>query len=445
VRGVARLGARGQPIVRSSAALIANTGINAVLGFAYWVAAARLFPEDVVGHGSAAISAVLLVSSFGWIGLQHSLMRYLPVAGGQSARLVGLVYLTALGVAVPVSVLFLALGGAGTIGGEASTDAGLWLAFIGAVVVWVLFSLQDAALTGLRLAAWVPVENAIFGLAKIVVLMGFAATASSWVIVASWVVPAAFLALVVSALLVRVVLPARREASTLPSPGGIARFAIGHQAVALVAAAPDSLVPLLVVAMLGPAANAFYYVAWTLSFSLRLVAVNVGSALTVEGSASGTPMGEMLRTIRVPLAGMAVAVLVGTWLAAELILSVFGPSYAAESAGLLRVFVLGLIPFTVVTLFVAGERIHQRSGTALAIVTVSTVTTLALDVILLPAMGILGAGVAWVVAQTAALLLAGAVALRRRTGSRPLETPSRPAAEDGARAERETMSQAPGP
>lgn len=411
--GRARL-MRREPLFRSSLALIVNTFLNGVLGFVYWVLAARLYPAATVGEGAGFISAMLLVSSIGWIGLQHLLMRFLPVAGSRSARVIGLVYFGALGAALPASFVFLAYAATTRTLPSVSGQALGSLAFVGAIVVWVVFSLQDAALIGLRRAVWVPVENGLFGVAKIAVLVALVATASPWVFLGSWVVPAAFLVIVINSLLVRWVLPARRDEPALPPRWRIAQFAAGQHAAALVAAAPDSVVPLMILAILGREANAFYYVAWTVSFSLRLVAVNIGSALTVEGSASSAQLRHLIGPLRTFVVALFVPIILAVWLGAGLILSVFGGSYSAESAGLLRLFALGLAPFTAVTLFVAAERVHQRSMTALGIVSVATALTIGLDLLLLPSSGILGAGIGWLTAQSTSLALAVAVVLWRR-------------------------------
>jgi O-antigen/teichoic acid export membrane protein len=404
---------RNEPLFRSSFALILNTLINGLLGFAYWVIAARLYSAAAVGEGAGAVSAMLLVSSIGWIGLQHVLMRYLPVAGSRSGRLIGLAYAVALAAALPASVIFLVYAvAAGTLPSITGHAIG-FLAFVASIVVWVVFSLQDAAMIGIRRSTWVPIENAAFGIVKIVILVAFAATASAWAIMGSWVLPAAILVVVVNWILARSVLPTIGNAPTLPSRRRLAQFAAGHQAVALVGAAPDSLVPLILLAILGREANAYYYVAWTVSFSLRLIAVNIGSALTVEGSTAGR-LGHLTGSLRVLVISLFVPIVVGVWLGADLILAVFGGSYRVESADLLRLFALGLIPFTAVTLFVAGERVHQRSRTALAIVGVATTLTIVLDIVLLPSAGIAGAGIAWLIAQSISLALAAAVVARRR-------------------------------
>src|SRR5437868_699832 len=95
------------PLYRSSFALMLTTGLNGILGFAYWVLAARLYPADAVSVGAGAISAMMLVSSLGWIGLQYVLLRFVPVAGDSQARLVRLTYAAAVAIGLFCAGVFL--------------------------------------------------------------------------------------------------------------------------------------------------------------------------------------------------------------------------------------------------------------------------------------------------------------------------------------------------
>ena len=49
-----------------------------VLGFAYWALAARLFSQQAVGYGSAAVSAMTLLGTVGMLGLGTVLIGELP-------------------------------------------------------------------------------------------------------------------------------------------------------------------------------------------------------------------------------------------------------------------------------------------------------------------------------------------------------------------------------
>jgi O-antigen/teichoic acid export membrane protein len=275
-----------------------------------------------------------------------------------------------------------------------------------------VFSLQDAVLIGIRRSFLVPLENTTYGLIKLVLLIALAGIDDPWTLLGIWVGGTAVLVAGVNWLLFRRLLEQDRAEPTLPPASRIARFSVGHTAVAVTAWIPDFLVPLLVLRYLDQAANAYYYAAWTIGLSSRLLATNIANAMTVEGAYGEQSIRALLRpvirlsvTVLLPVMGL---LLVG----AGVILQAFGPRYADEGATLLRLFAISLLPYTVATLVIAFDRVRERFGAALMIVVVGTLTTIGLDVLLIPAQGISGAGLGWLGGQLAAAATALATSIR---------------------------------
>jgi O-antigen/teichoic acid export membrane protein len=413
---VARLStARRVPLYRSSFALMLTTGANAVLGFAYWVLAARLYPAKAVGLGAGAISAMMLVSSLGWIGLQYVLLRFVPVAGRSQTRVVKLTYAAAIGIGLAAGGVFLA-GFAHVAGLGILTESPLTvLFFLAAIAVWIVFSLQDPVLIGLRRAGWVPIENTTFGAIKALLLVVLAASASAWAIFGAWVLGLIGLVVAINAALFGRFLRAEREMpSRLPPRRQMLRFATGHHFVAVTAAIPDSLVSLLVLSFMPGAANAYYYSAWAVSFSLRLLAVNMSSALTVEGALAEAKVRSLVRQVSRLAFVVLIPLVVGVVLLAGPVMHAFGPGYES-AANLLRLFALALVPFTIVNFVIAVERIRQRIGPALLIAGVSTAATIGFDLWLIPSVGLTGAGLGWLIGQCLAALIAIRLTMRRES------------------------------
>jgi O-antigen/teichoic acid export membrane protein len=415
---VARLNnVRRVPLYRSSFALMLTTGLNGILGFAYWVLAARLYPAKAVGIGAGAISAMTLVSSLGWVGLQFVLLRYVPVAGRAQARLVRLCYVAAIAIALVATAIFLA-GFARLAGLGILTESPLTVVLFGvSIVFWVMFSLQDPVLIGLRRAGWVPVENATFGAIKAALLVALAASASAWAILGAWVLGLVGLVMVVNvALFGRLLSKERTVPSRLPSQRQLVRFATGHHFVAVTAAIPDSLVSLLVLAFMPGAANAYYYSAWAVSFSFRLLAVNMSNALIVEGALAESKVRSLVRQVSRMAFVVVIPLVVVVVAGADPIMAAFGPKYT-QAANLLRLFAVALIPFTILNFVIAVERIQERAGRALLIAGASTALTIGLDLWLIPSVGLTGAGWGWLIGQTLGAVIAAWLTMRRAVRS----------------------------
>ena len=156
----------------------------------------------------------------------------------------------------------------------------------------------------------------------------------------------------------------------------------------------------------GETANAYYYAAWTVSISARLLAVNISDVFIVEGAYAEQSVRDLVHSVA-KLAGVVLgSAIIVLLLGADVILRLFGASYADAGAPLLRYFALALLPFTVTTFVIAFDRVRERYGAAIVIAGVGAVTTVALDVILLPELGITGAGMGWLAGQTVAAVLA---------------------------------------
>ncbi len=75
------------PLSRGGLSLLINTGLTGVLGFSYWIIAARLFSTYAVGVAGALVAATTLFSGLGQLNLSGMLMRFLPKAAEKSSHI----------------------------------------------------------------------------------------------------------------------------------------------------------------------------------------------------------------------------------------------------------------------------------------------------------------------------------------------------------------------
>ena len=190
------------PLSRGGLALIANTGLTGILGFGYWIIATHLFSTYAVGVAGALVAATTLFSGIGQLNLSGMLIRFLPRAEGKSRRLVLTAYIFAgtmsalLATAAPTVVDFFT---------SSSSPLRLSLiqsaVFVLAVAATAIFTIEDSVLVGLRRAAWVPVENSAFGVAKIAILFALAPVGTAFALYSSWMIPLTLTIPIISAVL----------------------------------------------------------------------------------------------------------------------------------------------------------------------------------------------------------------------------------------------------
>jgi len=396
----------GAPLYRTAYALILSDGASAALGILYWALAARFHTTRQVGIDSAAISTMMFLAGLAFINLRGTMLRYIPCAGANTQGLVGRAYLVSLGMALAFSAAFLA--GGSWLGLRVSFLEGqpvfmTW--FVVATMAWSIFSLQDSVLTAMRQAVWVPVENALFGLAKIVFLVAFAALAVSHGIFLSWSLTAVLALAPVSYLIFRRLVP--RHASATAGQAApfrmreIVRFAAGDYFGALFGLMTTTLMPIIVISVAGATANAYYYLAWTIALPLLFISANMAVSLTVEGARDQASLASFTRRALVQITRLLIPAVLVVTIGAPLILRLFGPNYAAESTILLRLLALAAIPYGVNALFLALARVRRQLGRVIGIQGAQCILILGISYALLPAVGIAGVGVAWLVGQSA--------------------------------------------
>jgi len=95
------------PMFRDGYALVLSGMVTAVFGAAYWVVAAHSYSAEYVGLNSAAISAMMLIAGIAQLNLSSALIRFVPLAGRSTRRVILGSYLVSIAVAGVLGVVFL--------------------------------------------------------------------------------------------------------------------------------------------------------------------------------------------------------------------------------------------------------------------------------------------------------------------------------------------------
>jgi len=412
------------PLFRNGYALMLSAAATSGLGVIYWMLATRYYSAEVVGLNSAVISAMLLVAGVAQLSLVSVITRFLPRAGRATIRLVGSAYALTLSVAALVGLLFV-LGvrlWSPALAFLGSTPLfALW--FVLATMAWCIFTLQDSVLAGMQQTVWVPIENTIFAIAKIALLLLFAWPVVRYGIFASWTIPGAAVLLPVNYLIFRRLLPRHAQSSAAQAepllPRRIAGYAASNYIGSMLSLAVNTLLPLLVLHQLGPKANAYFAQPWLIASSLQLIAGNMAVSLTVEAATDRDRLAGYTRRALVHSARLLVPLVVLMLIGAPALLQLFGRAYADEGAGLLRLLALGALPNLVNMLYLSVARVRNRVGTIVAVQAALCALALGLSYPLLHWYGIMGVGIAWLSSQTLVATGIALAHLRPRTQQEP--------------------------
>jgi O-antigen/teichoic acid export membrane protein len=408
-------------LVRSANSLVASSGVSAVLGAIFWVVAARLFDADEVGRDAALIGAMVELSTICQLNLDNVLVRFLPGVRARAGRVVAGAYGVNTLLALVLGTAFVLI--VPSLSSDFAFlrhDGPVAVAFVAGLVLWGVFTLQDSALTAMRHAHWVPVENSLFGVLKLAALPLAVGLAIGHGVFLAWIVPMTILLIPVNVLIFRSVLARHRAAA--PAAGGPPLAELGRRRLGAFLAQDYlgqvlmrlgvTLLPILVVATLGAAENAYFYIPFTIVIAFDMMVLSIGTSIVAEAAYDEGLVREHLRTVvrrygPLMLAGVLVLVV-----AAPLVLLPFGTDYAREGDTALRILAVACIPRALIFLAGAVWRLQGHGRWLLGAEALMLVLLLGTVVPLADALELTGVALAWLGSATAAGLLAGLWLLR---------------------------------
>jgi O-antigen/teichoic acid export membrane protein len=339
-----RAGLRADHLVRNSLYLMLSSGLQAALGFTFWIIMARLFTTQDVGRASALISATSLIALFALFGLNSSLVRYLPTAANRNSLITGALILV-IGCGGVISLAYILLTPVfaprlSFVSHRPLLAAGFVLLTAAAAVNL----LTDSVFIASRKAGLCALtDGGVGGLGKIALGLVLAGNGAYGVFCAAGGGLAA--AAVVSILLIITTLrwrPSFTELFRTLTP--LLKFSSANYIANVLILLPSVVVPIIVLDRLGAKPAAFYFVAFQMATLLYTSVQSVEQAFLAEGSQAGADWRKIRgRSRRLAMAlfvpGCAVLVLTGRW-----VLLLFGTRYSLEGSRPLELMALAVIP-----------------------------------------------------------------------------------------------------
>ncbi len=392
---------------------MASQFVIGILGFVFWLVAARFFSPTDVGLATALISAVLLLCLLARLGLDIGVIRFLAGApnrsdmintcltvAGLSSLVVAVAFLLGLDLWSP-ELLFV------------RNNLGYATLFVVFTVVVNLTGLfQDGIFVALRATQFSLATHGIIGLRLL--LLPFLGFLGAYGIFSSWGLAYS------AAFLCGMVFIARTKVDYRPKIGirgqivlNMLRFSLANHAAEIMKWLPTFVLPLVIVNVFGPDMGAYFYVAWIVASMLFAVPYSVGFSLLAEGSYQPEKIkSDTARAARFTYL-LIIPIALFLFFAGDRLLSLVGGSYSDEAFDLLRILSLSAIPVAFNSLHIAVSRIRRQTIPVICFYGFPALVTIGVGYILVERMGLSGIGVAWISSQLAVSLAIGFSSLRK--------------------------------
>jgi O-antigen/teichoic acid export membrane protein len=393
-------------LLLNAGSLFGSTILTAGIGAVYWALAARVFQPNAVGLGAAAISSMQLIAQLSTFGLGTVLMGELAAHHPSQRSLIGSALVVTMAIGAALATVFATV--AGLILPQLSDLRGALGVALFAVGVAVTAAglVLDQALLGLLRGGMQLLRNGIASVTKLIALIVIALAildrSNGLALLLTWVIGGA-----VSMLVLATLRRGNPGASSRPiwrAIDGVAALAIRHHALNLAILAPGLLLPLVITAVLSTEANAYFYIAYLIASFAAAIPAAFATAVYAAGARDVDSLAARVRLAIGICAGVGVAWNLFLFVAAEPVLSIFGPAYASHAILLLRLFGLGLFAITINSLFVPITRVERRFLRGTVLMVLSMLIEFVVVVVGARLGGLDGAGVGWLVGYSLSVL-----------------------------------------
>lgn len=377
--GVRGMLAQNRDLLHNAASLIGTTGVTSAFGFGYWIYAARFFLPQAVGYGTAAVSVMMLLSTIGISGFGTMLIGELPRRKSPGGLMMaGILASFILSVVLGLGFALVSLA-YGTRFVEISGTFGRMVVFtLGVATTSATFVFDDATI-GLMRGGLQLGRNVAFSIAKIAVLPVCALFLHDLFgvgIMVSWVLGTCI------SLVPVIIMIKRGGASILHRPDWNAlwqlrKVILAHNWLNIAINTPSRLIPVIVVLVVTPSANAAFYIATMLASFLSMIPNSLSTVLFAIASATPELISEKLRFV------LRTALLLGASgglilaLCSHLVLSVFGSSYVHLATWPLLILIVAYIPGLPNTVYIAVCRATGRVTQAAIFLTMAAAVEMA--------------------------------------------------------------------
>jgi O-antigen/teichoic acid export membrane protein len=395
-------------LLSNSAFLIANTLAGSFFGFLFWIIVARVYTPAQVGIGAAYIAAITFLTNAGEMGLGTAWIRFLPGLRRERNSFVNSSLVAAAASTLIVTALFVAgIPIWSPVLGELLRSDGRLELFMLATLAFGLAQLLDRLYIAFQVTQLMFARNLAAHILRIALVVLGAAYGPLGLLLA--VGGSSLITLMFSAC----VLAPRALPGYRPRPAfawaalrSTASYTLGNHFSLLLWNAPPLIYPLVIVALLGAAANAHFYTSWMIANLLFVVPTAIATS-AIARAANQADRDDRLfwQSLRQTMLGL-IPIAGGLLLSVRLVLRMFGAEYAVAGGELFIYLVVSIFPYTVNTFVIAYHRIHQHTRRVIQISALVTAACLGLSVAGGTVYGLAGVGMGWLGGQALGALVA---------------------------------------
>ena len=392
-------------LVGNSLYLMLNSILQAGAGFIFWIISTHLFSVASVGLATSLVSAASVIAFAGLLGLNSTMVRFLPSARDRDVFITSALAIVALFASLFALLYVLAIPAVAPRLSFVTHDPLMGAGFVLLTVAGAVNVLTDSIFIGQRQARFnAVIDGGIGGITKVLASLLVAGAGAYGLFAASSIGYA------VAAVVSLIVLtysdhfrPSLRKSAQVLRP--LMRFSGANYIGSLLTLLPTFIVPLILLDRIGTHATAYYYIAFQIVSLLYAAVYAVEQSFLSEGSHDDVELRSIMRRSWRLLAVICIPASLLLAVISHWLLLVFGRSYSANGTQALVVLSISGLPFGAFYWLMTVLRLTGQLGSIVASNLVFAVSTCGLAWFFAP-WGLSFVVLAWPIGLTAAALTA---------------------------------------
>jgi O-antigen/teichoic acid export membrane protein len=375
------------PVYRSSSFLSLGSVFSIGAGFLFWLVAARSYAVQEVGVATALISALNLVYFASKLGFDNTLIRFFP-SEDKAKVLNTCLSVTVIG-SFLVGLLFILVSPYVGFASSSLGSVNFGIFFIALACTQSMVFILSNAFIALRKSELFFLQNVV--LATRILLLFPLVILGTFGIFGAWGVSFFITAVVSFAFIAKYSkVNFRIDKEFLKRS---LRFSWWNYIAELFRKGPLLILPIMILAMVGPANAAYYYIVSSIANVLFIIPDALSQALFVEGS-HGESLRVNAKKALIAAFALLVPAVVITYLFGGVFLGLFGASYV-QAIDILRPIALSSFFIAIYYIFVPIQNVRMRVESIALLNLISFVLLLGLTYLFILRFNVVGVGYAW--------------------------------------------------
>lgn len=384
---------------KNSLIIMFTNFISSGFGFIFWILAAKLYSKEDVGIATALISSIGLLLLLSRFGLEQSIIRYFPLKNKSNVFSSSAIITTFI--SLSFGLIFIL--GIDIWASELSVLNGInGATYILFLVANSIISLTGISFIAIRKAELYLFQNLLMGVRVIFLplLVFLGAMGIFGAVGVSILLSLLFSIINLHRLEVKPVLKLDMDFLIESS-----HFAAGSYFSGLLLNAPNMLLPILILNILGPAETANYYLAYSIASIIFIIPGSFSTSLFVEGSNGKSLKKGTVESIFAIFLLMVPAIII-VYFFGEFLLGSIRQSYI-EALDLLKTLALSSFFVMICQNYFAIKKVQKDVKKLVIISGLLFIMIIGLSYTLMPLFGIIGVGYAWIISYALTSLLIG--------------------------------------